>query len=800
MKILLVEDDRNLANLVKQVLQKQQHYSVELASNGYEGLELAKTFDYDLILLDLVLPKLNGIEFCQKIRNGGNHTPILLLTAQDNTTNKVSGLDAGADDYLVKPFVIEELLARIRALLRRGHDSLLPILQWGDLILDPNNCQVEYKSRQVKLTAKEYALLELFLRNPQRIFSQSALIDHLWTLEEFPSENAVRTQIKGLRQKLKKSGADSNMIETIYGLGYRLKQNPESKIITPKKNERAKVAENSNQNHKKSNFNNSDGEEQPLDSIALTQVWQQYRLQYLQQLQTLEQTLKALETENWQELLHQQAVKISHTLAGSLGSFGLVVASDKARQLESILENSHNCFSPEDSNSILHLLSELTAELTVKEDCQAISSSLTPPATNNNLSTNRLLIVDDDAALTEALTIEALTWGIKTEVAYSLKEATKAIASINPDIVLLDLSFPEGEEEGFKLLEKLNQVESPIPVIVFTAKESFAYRVKVARMGGKGFLSKPVSPRQVMETINQVLRQSYPPVAKILVVDDEPQTLDLIRSLLEPWGLQVVLLEDSQKFWDVLEQLNPDLIITKLDMPNVNGIELCQVVRNDPRWYQLPILFTSDYQNAQTIQKVFRAGADDYLGKPIIPEELLARVLNRLDKERYRRQLTEIDVLTGVCNRRASIQQLNRLLNLAQRQQKHWCFILIDLDNFKEINDLHGHEAGDKVLSSFGKLLKQFFRSEDAIARWGGEEFVLGLYDVTKKLTTTRLTDLLISFSQKEFVDAQNNKFQVSFSAGIAEYPLDGCSLDKLYQEADKALYRAKEQGKNRIA
>ena len=798
MKILLVEDDRLLADLVKKALKEQQNYIVDFASNGYDGLELTKSFEYDLILLDLVLPKLNGIEVCQTIRSRGDRTPILLLTAQDTTSKKVSGLDAGADDYLVKPFEIEELLARIRALLRRGNDALRPILQWGNLVLDPNNCQVEYNFQRVKLTAKEYALLELFLRHPHRIFSQTALLDHLWSLEDFPSENAVRTQIKGLRQKLKKAGAEANLIETIYGLGYRLQQRSEEETATTTTSYENKVIKDLSQNKGVNNAKKSAGK-QSWDNSNLTKVWQQYRTQYLQQLQTLEQSIQALETENWQAILRQQAIKISHTLAGSLGSFGLTVASDKARQLEHILENNHDSLNRQDSNNILQIVKELISELTIKNYCEEIVSNLTPLPLEPD-TPHRLLIIEDDIALTEALLAEAKTWGIKAEVAYSLKQAKKAVFSIEPDVILLDLSFPESEEGGFELLQELNKQKSSIPVIVFTAQESFTARVKVARLGGKGFLPKPVSPQQVMENINLILRQSYPPVAKILVVDDEDRTLDLIRTLLEPWGFQVTLLEDSREFWHILEQFNPDLTIVKVEMPYINGIELCQVVRNDPRWCHLPILFTSVYQDARTIQQVFTAGADDYLAKPIIPEELLARILNRLDKERSRRQLTEIDALTGVSNRRASIQQLNRMLKLAQRQHKHWCFIIIDLDNFKRINDRHGHDIGDVVLRSLGKLLKQFFRSEDVIARWGGEEFIFGLYDLTKNSAMARLTDLLTIFSQQEFMDARQHKFKVSFSAGVAEYPLDGQKIETLYQAADKALYQAKAKGRNCIA
>ena len=221
MKILLVEDDRGVAELLQAIF-AMQHYIVDLAMDGQAGLSLAETFSYDLVVLDIMLPKLDGIEFCRQLRSHRNNTPILFLTALDTSISKVTGLDAGANDYLTKPFDTDELLARIRALIRQGSLSQSSVIEVGSLKLDSSSCRVSCDGQLLHLTAKEYNLLELLLRNNHKIFSQRLLLDYLWVAEEIPSENTVRAHIKTLRRKLKQAGADG-LIETVYGLGYRIK-------------------------------------------------------------------------------------------------------------------------------------------------------------------------------------------------------------------------------------------------------------------------------------------------------------------------------------------------------------------------------------------------------------------------------------------------------------------------------------------------------------------------------------------------------------------------------------------------
>jgi DNA-binding response OmpR family regulator len=222
MKILLVEDDELLAGVVAEFLTDHLHI-VDVVLDGESAWNQIRILEYDLILLDVMLPELDGIHLCKRMRSHGYSVPVLMVTARDTSTDKVMGLDAGADDYMVKPLDFPELLARIRALLRRGSSVSSSILEWGDLQLDPATYEVSYKGKTLRLTPKEYKLLELLLRSGRRVLSRGTLIERIWSVENPPEEGTVKTHIKSLRKKLKLVGAPRDLIETVHGVGYRLK-------------------------------------------------------------------------------------------------------------------------------------------------------------------------------------------------------------------------------------------------------------------------------------------------------------------------------------------------------------------------------------------------------------------------------------------------------------------------------------------------------------------------------------------------------------------------------------------------
>lgn len=221
MRILLIEDNQELAEQLATAL-REQRYAIDLVADGQQGWEYTQATVYDLVLMDVTLPRLDGITLCRRLRSEGYHQPILMLTAHGTSQDQVRGLDSGADDYLVKPVSVNELTARIRALLRRGGAAIAPILEWGDLKLDPSQREVRYGDRKLSVTPKEYALLEMLLRNQHQVSCRKAILEGLWSYDEdVPTENTVKAHMKGLRHKLRTVGAD-DLIETVYGVGYRL--------------------------------------------------------------------------------------------------------------------------------------------------------------------------------------------------------------------------------------------------------------------------------------------------------------------------------------------------------------------------------------------------------------------------------------------------------------------------------------------------------------------------------------------------------------------------------------------------
>jgi diguanylate cyclase (GGDEF)-like protein len=763
MKILVIDDDDSVIQALTTIL-SAQNYAVEVATTGKAGLSLIESFDYDLIVLDIMLPQIDGIHLCQQVRSQGYQMPILLLSGRDAHHDRAVGLDAGADDYVVKPFDPEELLARIRALLRRVSATAQPLLEWGELTLDPSSCEATYGSTLLNLTPKEYALLELFLRNSRRVFSCSAILEHLWAYEDTPGEEAVRTHIKGLRQKLKAAGAAADLIETVYGIGYRLK------AIAPTTPEFSPAAASELRSQ-------------------LQEVWHNSQSRVEEQIQVLEQVASQNLTLNAE--LQQKAYREAHTLAGALGTFGFSEGSRLAREMEHLLNPSRS----------LKLRDLQTLQVFISGLRRAIDLPLhqfsSQPLSEKPAERSTLLVVDNDHAFIDRLSHTADQEGFQVAIAANAQSARRFLSTHDPIAVLLDLDRIAPLSAGLALIHHCHQQDPAIPTLVFTQHNDLTKRLEVVRQGGRWLLQKPIAPEQVLDAVRQVTQRADMAKTKVLIVDDDESILSLLKALLEPWGLSVIPLADPHRFLETLEASLPDLLILDIEMPDISGIELCQVARNDPRWSSLPILFLTAHSHPALVNEVFRAGADDFVSKPVVGPELVTRIINRLERMKLIRRLIETDPLTGVMNSTKSQQDLENFLKLAERWQQPLTIAVLDVDRMRQINDQYGQTTGDATLRQLGQLLRRLFRSEDIVARWGGEEFVIGMYGITQEEGVHRLAQVLQALQEQGGMKTEGNKIPFSFSAGVAQYPQDGTQVRSLYQAAVTALQRAKQAGRN---
>ena len=220
MRVLVVEDEPGIAQFIRQGL-REAGYAVDVAHDGQEGLDYAFVAEYDVLVLDILLPKLDGLHVLRVLRDRGVKTPVLLLTAKDTVEDRVRGLDVGADDYLVKPFAFPELVARLRALLRRPPLQMDPILRFGDLAMDIARREVRRGGRLIELSPREFTLLEYLMRHPQHVLTRTQLAEHVWNFDFFNDSNVVDVYIGYLRRKIDR-GFDRPLLHTVRGVGYRL--------------------------------------------------------------------------------------------------------------------------------------------------------------------------------------------------------------------------------------------------------------------------------------------------------------------------------------------------------------------------------------------------------------------------------------------------------------------------------------------------------------------------------------------------------------------------------------------------
>jgi len=504
----------------------------------------------------------------------------------------------------------------------------------------------------------------------------------------------------------------------------------------------------------------------------------------------------------------QQALHRSlHNIKGAAASFGLQELRALAIQAETILKEKYDAHSMLDAAAIKQVESILQQlSMQVVPEKKRLDWVQTFPAfelSNEQAQVSQLsdyqpliYICDDDALLVESLHIQLACFMYKTEKFTSPDALLKAVIQRRPDVVIMDIVFPDEQQGGIDCVQQLQaMLKQPIPVIFISGRDDFDARLYAVRVGGCAYFIKPFNVMDLVDVLDGLLLPKEPKPYRILVIDDDLKVAEYHQLILQEVGMLVKIMPIAEQVLATIVEFKPDLVLVDMYLPTCTGYELAQMIRQIPAYLSLPILYLSSETDAKKQFSALRVGADGFLTKPIEPNRLISEVLLRTERMSAICSLMVRDSLTGLLNHIAILEALKNTLASKQRRQGKMCFAMLDVDNFKRVNDVHGHTVGDQVLLALSRILKQRLRSTDFIGRYGGEEFALVLPGLDLD-TAERIVNTLREAFQRVVFNSEQGDFFCSFSAGVSFFPsID--TVHELVNQADRALYKAKHKGRN---
>lgn len=419
-----------------------------------------------------------------------------------------------------------------------------------------------------------------------------------------------------------------------------------------------------------------------------------------------------------------------------------------------------------------------------------------PTQEENN---DRLVYVCDDEPLqAECLGEQLRCFGYQAVLFNNTADFRQAVLKEQPAAVIMDIMFPEGYSAGTNVLIDLRVNHGILfPAVFISGRRDFSARLHAIRAGGEAYFPKPVNAMDLIVVLDLLTRQRKPEPFRVLVVDDEPEIAQYHSLILEDAGMVSQVAHEPEGVLDVVNEFRPDLVLMDLYLPECSGREVAKLIRQIPDFVSLPIVFLSCETNTKKQLSAMEVGAEGFLTKPILPEELVAEVALRAERMRTLRSLMARDSMTGLFNHTTTNQLLNNAIMVARRKNSSLSFAMIDVDRFKLINDTYGHPVGDQVLLALARVLQQRLRNSDLVGRYGGEEFAVILSDVALERAEQIMEQLREDFSKVVFNVGDTN-FSCTFSCGVASFPQRD-DMETLREAADKALYQAKHAGRNRV-
>jgi len=519
-----------------------------------------------------------------------------------------------------------------------------------------------------------------------------------------------------------------------------------------------------------------------------SQIWKQYQGTIMGRRIVVEQAIAALFGNGLTDSMRRNAEREAEKLASLVGSYGLGAAARMAREIASIMSGGLGSARMQ-SSRLLELLTALRREL------DRIPES---DAQEDPKAAAHVLIVDHTTGFTEAASIEAVKLGMNAEIAFDINSAKGYIATQATNLVLLDLYFPDGRERSLEFIREVARTHPRIPVIALSASDNFDDRLQVARAGGRGFLRKTRPVRELMQLALhrwQQLRQETQMSALLASADRDLKAR--ILTAFEPAGLHVHVDEDPQSIWNTLSLSNPDLLLIDAGLDNPGVLDLCRLIRNESRWSTIPILVVGA-SDAQSTNALLASGVDDCMPREIDGAQMVERVRSRMKRIQLYRSFGQVDALTGTSSIQQSTQLMNQLLRLSERQRQPFCLLVTALDQIEIIRKTEGPNAADVVQHRLAQLLVGFFRNEDVVARWEGDNFVVALFGIDRDRAVARATQLLHKITQNPFPEPEWASLPVTLSAGLAQYPVDGETIETLHEAAATAYQIARDHGGNR--
>jgi diguanylate cyclase (GGDEF)-like protein len=520
-------------------------------------------------------------------------------------------------------------------------------------------------------------------------------------------------------------------------------------------------------------------------------------------LQALVEEWNALQGKGWTQDGARALHRSVHGLVGTAGSLGFAKMAKTARRLErmlvALLEGTHPPTS-EVRTEVIEWFERMGEDATSEANDGFDPSSFenaaewgTPIFEPRNL----IVVVEQEDPFARELALQLGHFGFELQMFKEIDEMVNLGVERRPAAVIMDLSSPDGELVGEEVATKVRDaLGEGVPLVLVSNRSDIEARLDAVRAGCSSYFIKPVNYSDVLETLDRLTR-SEPEPYRILIVDDEADTAEFHANSLEAAGLETVTVTDPLDVMSQIVEFNPDVILMDVYMPGCTGLELAMVIRQEEAFVGVPIVFLSRETDRMKQIAALGEGGDDFFTKPVLPEQLVPAVSARAQRGRTLRMFMEKDGLTGLFRHSRIIEQLEVAVRRADRQQGRLAVAMLDVDGFKDVNDEHGHLAGDQVLKALAYLLRQRLRMSDVLGRFGGDEYVVVLPDTAGTSATEKMDDIRRNFAAIDH-DTGQGSFTATLSCGVAEFPA-ALTSHELIAAADEALYRAKRGGRNRV-